>query len=206
MSLRTEITPRQDVCLICKIETNDGSKIVQLTEKGSIGMNKASKERGDEIVTKSGHTIHEKCRRTNINPIVIKGLKRKPSEPVNEQPLLRSEQKFDFKENCFFCGASVVENTAKRKTFDVHAVRTMEFQKTLEQICTERKMTNGPLNLREEYNLQETFMPQMQYIIRHVVQTFAQTEAFHRCFHHLRWIKISVVEEGLRTRIDIFSK
>jgi hypothetical protein len=44
--------------------------------------------------------IYEKCRRTNINPIVIKGLKRKPSEPVNEQPLLRSEKQFDFKEDC----------------------------------------------------------------------------------------------------------
>jgi hypothetical protein len=33
---------------------------------------------------------------------VIKGLKRKPSEPVNEQPILRSEQKFDFK-GIFFC-------------------------------------------------------------------------------------------------------
>jgi hypothetical protein len=61
MSLCTEITPRQDVCIICNTETNDGSKIVQLTEKGSIGMNKANKERGDDIVTKSGHTVHEKC-------------------------------------------------------------------------------------------------------------------------------------------------
>jgi hypothetical protein len=86
MSLRTEITPRQDVCIICKTETNDGSKTVHLTEKETIGMNK---ERGDDIVA-------------YINPIVIKSLKRKPSEPVNEQPLLRSEQKFDFKENCFF--------------------------------------------------------------------------------------------------------
>ena len=55
-------------------------------------MNKASKERGDEIVTKSGHIVHEKCRRTYIHPIVIKDLKRKPSEPVNEQPSLRSEK------------------------------------------------------------------------------------------------------------------
>ena len=61
----TEITPRQDVCIICKTETNDGSKTVQLTEKETIGMNKASKERGDDIVA-------------YINPIVIKGLKRKP--------------------------------------------------------------------------------------------------------------------------------
>ena len=55
-------------------------------------MNKTSKEREDHIVTKYGHTVQEKCQRTSINPIVIKGLKRKPSEPVNEQPLLRSEK------------------------------------------------------------------------------------------------------------------
>jgi len=77
-------------------------------------MNKASKERGDGIVTKSGHIVHEKCRSTHINPILIKCLKRKPSTPVNEPPLLRSEKQFDFKEDCLFCGASVVENTAKR--------------------------------------------------------------------------------------------
>jgi hypothetical protein len=56
----TEITPRQDVCIICKTETNDGSKTVHLTEKETIGMNK---ERGDDIVA-------------YINPIVIKGLKK----------------------------------------------------------------------------------------------------------------------------------
>ena len=100
-------------------------------------MNKTSKERGDAIITQSGHTVHDKCRRTYINPIVIKGLRRNPSETVNEQPLLRSEKQFDVKEDCLFCGASVVENTAKRKTFDV---RTMEFQKTVEQISNERNV------------------------------------------------------------------
>jgi hypothetical protein len=57
-----------------------------------------NKERADDIVA-------------YINPIVIKGLKRKPSEPVNEQPLLRSEKQFDFKEDCLLYGASVIENT-----------------------------------------------------------------------------------------------
>ena len=38
------------------------------------------------------------------------------------------KKQYDFKEDCLLYGASVVENTAKRKTFDVHAVRTMEFQ------------------------------------------------------------------------------
>ena len=80
-------------------------------------MNKASKERGDDIVTKPGQIVHEECRRTYINPILIKSLKRKPSEPLDKPPLLRSEKQFDFKEDCLFCGASVTENTAKKKDF-----------------------------------------------------------------------------------------
>ena len=101
-------------------------------------MNNASKERGDDIITIPGQIVHDHCRRTYINPIVIKSLKRKPSEPLDKAPLLRSEKQFDFKEDCLFCGVSTNESTAKRKTFDVHAVRTTEFQQSIEQICNER--------------------------------------------------------------------
>ncbi|VDI27017.1 Hypothetical predicted protein, partial [Mytilus galloprovincialis] len=133
-----EITITQDVCAICKKDTHDDHQTVKLREKGSIRINIASKERGDNIVTKSGQIVHEQCRRTYTNVNSINALKRKPSEPVNEPPILRSEKQFDFKDDCLFCGASVIENAAKRKTFEVHAVRTTEFQKSIEQICDER--------------------------------------------------------------------
>lgn len=134
----TEITITQEVCAICKKDTNDENQTVKLREKGSIRINIASKERGANIVTKSGQIVHEQCRRTYTNVNSINALKRKPSEPVNEPPILRSEKQFDFKDDCLFCGASVIENAAKRKTFEVHAVRTTEFQKSIEQICDER--------------------------------------------------------------------
>ncbi|CAC5415382.1 unnamed protein product [Mytilus coruscus] len=118
-----------------KIETNDESKTVKLREKGSIGINHANKDRVDDIVTKSVQTVHEQCR---TNSIFMKGLKRKPSEPVNEPPFLRSEKQYDFKEDCLFCGASVIKSATKRKTFEVHAVRKTEFQKSIEQICGEK--------------------------------------------------------------------
>ncbi|CAG2233051.1 MOGS [Mytilus edulis] len=130
-----------DTCIICNDDIQNGSKTVELREKGSIGINNASIERGDTIVARSGQLVHLHCRRSYVNPLVIKGLKRKSTSPapLATPPTLRSEKQFSFQEDCLFCGNSTIETTAKRKLFDVHAVQTTEFQTTVEQICIERK-------------------------------------------------------------------
>ena len=130
-----------DTCIICNDDIQNGSKTVELREKGSIGINNASIERGDTIVTRSGQLMHLHCRRSYVNPLVNKGLKRKSTSPapLATPPTLRSEKQFSFQEDCLFCGNSTIETTAKRKLFDAHAVQTTEFQTTVEQISIERK-------------------------------------------------------------------
>jgi 5'-3' exonuclease len=127
-----------DLCVFCNEDLGTG-KTIELREKGSIGINNASSERGDSISTRAGQVVHEECRRIYVNPIVIKSLKRKSTSPVIpiSSKLLRSEKQFNFKEDCLFCGKPAHDN-AKRKKHGVHSVQTTQFQSTLEQICRDR--------------------------------------------------------------------
>ena len=71
---------------MCKESLHDGSKTVELQEKGSTGFNNASRERGDKFFTKAGLVVHDHCRRNYINPNVIKSLKRKSTSPISSPP------------------------------------------------------------------------------------------------------------------------
>ncbi|CAG2229526.1 unnamed protein product [Mytilus edulis] len=114
------------------------SKLKKQKQQGS------SLEQCIDIFSKNiieGQLVHLHCRHSYVNPIVIKGLKRKSTSPapLATPSTLRSEKQFNFKEDCLFCGNSTFEITAKTNLFDVHAVQTTEFQTTVEQICIERK-------------------------------------------------------------------
>lgn len=51
-------------CILCN-ESAEGlkNKLIKLTDKGSRGIRKASKERGESVDAKEGDYVHEKCRR-----------------------------------------------------------------------------------------------------------------------------------------------
>ena len=51
-------------CILCN-ESAEGlkNKLIELTDKGSRGIRKASKERGESVDAKEGDYVHEKCRR-----------------------------------------------------------------------------------------------------------------------------------------------
>ena len=168
-------------------------------------MNNASKERGDDIITIPGQIVHDHCRRTYINPIVIKSLKRKPSEPLDKAPLLRSEKQFDFKEDCLFCGVSTNESTAKRKTFDVHAVRTTEFQQSIEQICNERNddwavTVKGRIEFARDLHAADAVYHKVCSI------NFRTNKGIPQMFSQVRQKKIKVVKDDLQKCIRIFLK
>ncbi|CAG2227749.1 unnamed protein product [Mytilus edulis] len=93
------------------VDIQNGSKTVELREKGSVGINNASRERGDTIVSSTGQLVHLHCRRSFVNPIVIKGLKRKSTSPapLATPPTLRSEKQFSFQEDCLFCEHICIE-------------------------------------------------------------------------------------------------
>jgi hypothetical protein len=80
----------------------------------------------------------------------------------------------------------------------------MEFQKTVEQICNERN-DEWALEIKGRIEFaRDLHAADAAYHM--ACTTNFRTNRHSTCFHHLRWIKISVVEEGLQTRIDIFSK
>jgi hypothetical protein len=65
-----------DLCVFCNKDLGTG-RTTELREKGSIGINNASSERGDSISTRAGQVVHEECRRLNLcEPHSYKSLKR----------------------------------------------------------------------------------------------------------------------------------
>ena len=155
-------------------------------------MNKASKEMGESIVTKSGHIVHEKCpstQKSNYN----KRSKEKTFYTVNEPPLLRSKNNFTLKKTAFFVELLSLKILLK-ETFDVHAVecRTTEFQKTVEQIHNERNDEWAiEIKVRIEF---ARHLHAADAVYHKACSKNIHTKAFHRCFHQRRRIKISVVE------------
>ncbi|KAH3731251.1 hypothetical protein DPMN_057259 [Dreissena polymorpha] len=61
------------------------------------------------------------------------------NSPEQRKRTIRSESdKYEFKENCLFCGTGAKFDT-KRKGSEVYSVRTLEFQKTIKDFCMKRQ-------------------------------------------------------------------
>ncbi|XP_021362244.1 uncharacterized protein LOC110456045 [Mizuhopecten yessoensis] len=130
-------------CVLCHHSLQDGRDIaVTLRQKGSIGINEASKVRGDSILTVPGQQVHQDCRKSYVNPKSMH-LNQKKSQDKDTDSLLasksslRSSSLFDFQQHCLFCGQSARLSGNKRGP-DVFPVRTSDFDCTILDICTDR--------------------------------------------------------------------
>ena len=131
-----------DICCICNDKLDNGQSTVQLRDKGSDGMNKASKERGDTITVQPGQYVHQECRKVYCNPKIIELNKKKTNKGNNTTvPQLRSKALFSFADICLFCGQDA-KISGKKRGQNVFPVRTEDFQKTVETICNNEEM-NG---------------------------------------------------------------
>ncbi|KAK3097968.1 hypothetical protein FSP39_014885 [Pinctada imbricata] len=129
-----------DSCIICG--GTEAGCLLKLREKGSRGINIASKKRRDTLNAIPGQSVHLDCRKNYTNPILInKYLK---DSLNNGQPddtsvkLLRSKDVFSFPDHCLFCGCQAKNNNLKRGN-DVFPVRTHDFQASIIDICLERQ-------------------------------------------------------------------
>ena len=109
-------------CILCN-ESVEGlkNKLIKLTDKGSRGIRKASKERGESVDAK-GDYVHEKCRRDYCLKQNIDRTKRQSlsATPVIPRPLVCAvESTFRFDRNCFFCGTEVNFEYNRKKSQDV---------------------------------------------------------------------------------------
>lgn len=125
-------------CIICNHTLDDGTKTVQLTQKGCDGINTACEKRKDVIFTIPGQLVHVECRKKYCNPNII-ARDVKEQQQTNYSRSLRSKtEAFAFTENCLFCG-QFAKCDGKKRGYDVYPVRTLDFQKTILNICSIRE-------------------------------------------------------------------
>ena len=128
-------------CAICQKSLDNVNDVVTLREKGSEGINRASRERNDLIQTVPGQK-HQTCSREYCHPNKINRAKKKERESlITSRRYLdrKTEQSFNFKTECFFCGTNVDLEDQKRRLGDVFRVTTLEGKHTVLQTCFERK-------------------------------------------------------------------
>ncbi|KAK3092092.1 hypothetical protein FSP39_025112 [Pinctada imbricata] len=125
-----------EACVICK-EGTMGEDVSILTEKGAASINLASRQRGHADIADEGDTVHKKCRRKFNHPKYIQAEKAADQHQNETKKILRSENIFNFQEQCIFCGLPAKFIKRKRGA-DVHPVLTMEFQEKVLESCTNR--------------------------------------------------------------------
>ena len=129
-------------CAICQKSLDNVNDVVTLREKGSEGIKRASTERNDLIQTVPGQKVHQTCRHEYCHPSYINRAKKKERESsISSRRSLdrKTEQSFNFKTDCFFCGTNVDLEDQKRRQGDVFRVTTLETKHTVLQTCFERK-------------------------------------------------------------------
>ena len=129
-----------DACVFCEKSITNGDAVVKLGEKGCKGIAMASAERGGNLITVPGQTVHTNCRRNYCDLTRIKASKKRTYDEYELESVkaLRStEQPFNFREHCLFCGHP--------DTYDQHhrghkliAVRTLSYQESLTEKCANR--------------------------------------------------------------------
>lgn len=133
-------------CAICDKDTSETT--VTVTKKGLISLVKASRARGDEKDAKfeerfnlkeSTLQVHQNCRKVYTHPreILKAGKVLKNEEPSSSKDTLRSGSDiFDFKGQCLFCGANVMQ--AKSQTSKIRNASTIEIRDTILTHCRKR--------------------------------------------------------------------
>ena len=122
-------------CVFCYRSLTD-LPTVKLRDKGCDSINRASDERKSDIRVIPGQEVHVECRRDFIHKRNIIGTDRN-SNRISKCST-RSSDTFDFKRKCLFCGQDAKVNHRKRG-YDVHPVRILSLQKSLEVICSENR-------------------------------------------------------------------
>ena len=126
--------------MLCGQSLKLGEDIVQQTEKGVAGLQRACRLRSDNKHFYTGQTVHKSgCQDYCISNIIKRDLKRKEREGSSEQlqTTFRSKQaKFDRSTDCLFCGLSV--KSCQKKGDSVYQVRSFSFQTQIEEHCLQR--------------------------------------------------------------------
>ena len=98
-------------CVICLESLDNVNDVVTLLEKGSEGINRASRERSDLIQTVLGKKVQQTCRREYCHPSYInRAKKNKRESSISSRSSLdrKTEQSFNFKTDCLFAEQTLI--------------------------------------------------------------------------------------------------
>ena len=125
-----------EVCVICKKPFDDDRPVSTLHSKESDRINKASKERGNDLQAAPGQRIHQECWRVYTNAHSIACDLRCTDAQESQQRIctLRSDSpKFEASKHCIFCGQSA-KYAGKKRGFDDIQVRTKVFRNSFQTV------------------------------------------------------------------------
>ena len=103
---------RNELCILCSKDIGVG-EFVSLRQIGTDSINKASKERGNELETKPGSVVQKSCSLQQTNAKNIEFCQTMKEEATTKQRRLHySDSTFDFRTDCVFC-----DNTTESNNF-----------------------------------------------------------------------------------------
>lgn len=138
--METVCITETEICIICK-KDNDSGGLVVLQEKGAIGINNASKLRGECVTACVGDKVHASCRKRFTDKKDIERSKNVSveSEPSTSKRKCRSSDgTFNSKTDCFLCGQLMDVSNKRYPRSEFITVRTDTFPKTMQDICEKR--------------------------------------------------------------------
>lgn len=132
-------------CFICE-KTLSNSETVCVT-KGLFNLIKVSKARKDgnhvQLGTVDSITVHKLCRREYIKERNIKRCVKELASTSKDEKTFRTLEKFDFLQNCMFCGEECNVSAERKKNINrqevVNEVRTLTLKDKVLQHCAQRK-------------------------------------------------------------------
>ena len=158
--------------VVCKQPIRDTPEVI-LREKGSAGINKASKERNDSLHCTAGQHVHQACRKNYCAPNQIaKILKQTVQQdvPTTSQQILGSaKSQFNYSCDCFYCGEPAKLGRGKVQMFFQSEQLKLETQFWE---CVKKGGINGQMLSKQEFYMFMICMPLMRFTIKHVVSIF----------------------------------
>ena len=122
----TTMSENLTLCPLCERELGSSEDYVKIGEKGAVGINKASTERGQNVNVMAGRGIHKSCRMKYVNKKDIQGYNTiNPNSQTTAKRSARiSTGMFESKTDCFVCGIKVIINYKKPEENEYSCVST----------------------------------------------------------------------------------
>ena len=126
-------------CVICNNNRVEDNDFCVIREKGAIGINKASREKDDDLIVEAGAIVHKVCRKNCLKRSSVKS----DSCTTFLRGTRSSTGSFNFKEDTFLCCLTVTEWEIKSNKTSYVSSKHREVEKSMYKAIQQR----GPDNV-----------------------------------------------------------